>query len=107
MAVKKKRATKRYARVVTARELRSRQVDPARFSDFRRVSWQTLSGSHKGRGVSVVLGSRGGFPLRYRRGEGQSEIQSLRFDPKYFTRARARSWLKKHGFHAALEGDRT
>lgn len=62
----------------------SRQKSPEGFSRFRRGE---LPGAPAG--VSAVFGVRP---------DGAAEIQSLRFDRKKFTPARAKAWLREHGF---------
>lgn len=34
---------------------------------------------------------------------GKSQIQTIRFDRKLWTVARARQWLKQHGFKSTIE----
>lgn len=66
----------------------ARQVDPGGFDSFSR-------GKPKGfpKGVSVIFGIR----------NGKSQIQSIRFDRKLWTVARAREWLKSHNFKSSIE----
>lgn len=66
----------------------ARQIDPKGFDSFRR-------GKPKGfpRGVSVIFGIK----------NGKSRIQTIRFDRKLWTVARAREWLKRHGFKSTIE----
>lgn len=66
----------------------ARQIDPGSFDSFRR-------GKPKGfpRGVSVIFGIK----------NGKSRIQTIRFDRKLWTVARACEWLKAHGYKSSIE----
>jgi hypothetical protein len=66
----------------------ARQADPDSFDTFRR-------GKPKGfpRGISVIFGIK----------NGKSRIRTIRFDRKLWTVARAREWLKNHGFKSTIE----
>lgn len=64
----------------------ARQTDPGKYKKFAR-------GHPKGfpKGVDVIYGISA---------KGKSEIQSIRFDKKKWTSARAKAWLKAHKFKA-------
>jgi hypothetical protein len=65
----------------------ARQAPPGKFDTFRRGK---LPGAPAG--ISVIFG------IRNVGGKKVSEIQSLRFDAKLWTPAKAKKWLKDHGF---------
>ena len=46
-----------------------------------------------GRGISVIFGIK----------NDKSRIQTIRFDRKLWTVARAREWLKRHGYKSSIE----
>lgn len=66
----------------------ARQFSPDKFVRFRYAKGKG------GKGVDFIYGFKKG---------GGSEIQSIRFDKKIFTSARAKKWLKVHGFSTGLE----
>lgn len=72
-----------------ASEHAARQTDPGQYSRFRRKNISD--------GVDAVLGFR----------DGESEIQSLRFDANTFTQASAKTWLEEHDFKTAVEPAKT
>lgn len=67
----------------------ARQLPPGGFKTFSR-------GKPKGfpKGVSAIFGI-----IR----PGKSQIQSIRFKRKLWTVARAREWLRSHGFKSSVE----
>lgn len=67
----------------------ARQRDPGKYSKMRTGK---LPGSPKG--VTVIFGV---LP------SGKTEIQSIRFDRRTWTVARARQWLKSHNFRSTIE----
>lgn len=68
----------------------ARQAPPGNFTSFRR---KKLSGAPAG--IDAIFG------LKKVGGKTVSEIQSLRFDAKLWTPAKAKQWLKDHGFKTA------
>lgn len=66
----------------------ARQQPPGKFGELRRGK---VAGHPAG--VSVFCGAV----------DGQSEIQSVRFDAEKWEPAEAKAWLKKHGMKSALE----
>lgn len=66
----------------------ARQESPGNFTRFRRSSLSLP------KGISAIIGIRS---------NGKTAIQSFRFDRKSWTVARARSWLKKHGYKTTIE----
>ena len=66
----------------------ARQSEPANFVRF--VTKKNQGGS----GIDFILG----FTK-----DGQSSVQSIRFDKSKFTAHQAKSWLQKHGFKTSVE----
>jgi len=69
-------------------EYNVRQVDPGNFDTFS-------GGKPFGfpRSISVIFGIK----------NSKSRIQTIRFDRKLWTVARAREWLKAHGYKSSIE----
>jgi len=69
------------------REHAARQLDPKQFDDFRREN------NKFGQGIHAIWGIK----------NGKAKLQSIRFDANKFTPAKARAWLKEHGYKTSLE----
>jgi hypothetical protein len=66
----------------------ARQIEPSKYKSFRR------SNLNFPRGISAIIGILS---------NGKTEIQSLRFDKKFWTVERAQRWLKNHNFKTTIE----
>lgn len=69
----------------------ARQKSPGQYHTIRRQN------NAFGRGIHAIYGIKGKGDDR------KSEVQSLRFDRKLWTIARAKAWLKKHGYSTRIE----
>ncbi len=66
----------------------ARQNDPGKFAKFRRENGKF------GNGIDVIWGVMD---------NGDTEVQSIRFDASKFTPDEAAAWCKKHGFKSGIE----
>lgn len=60
----------------------ARIEDPAKYDEFRRLT------NELGEGIDIILGIK----------EGESEVQSIRFDADRYSVAEAKQWLDEHDF---------
>ena len=60
----------------------ARIEDPVKYDEFRRLT------NELGEGIDIILGIK----------EGQSELQSIRFDADRYSVAEAKQWLDEHDF---------